>query len=114
MQSLLAGHPVWRRGILSTVKAVYMSILVMISGKGSCAQINPAFILRIFPLHKIKLRAALKYADETAGAVSAALLLKLSSGKWFGYAAIDYSIPVRIFRIILTMHSSRSSSFRLS
>jgi len=93
MQSRLADHPVWRRCILGVAMGIYMAVVVLITGKGSGAHINPAFTLGTLALRKITPALALGYIlSQTAGAVSAALLLKFALGKWFGHPSIHYGI----------------------
>lgn len=83
-----------RRALLGVGLGLVLVIIVYHPwGKQSGAHINPAVTLGFWQLGKIRLADAIWYVvAQLAGAIGAALLLKLLLGELYAHPAVDYTV----------------------
>ena len=93
MQSSFGGeeNAIWRRVPLGIVMGAYIALVIYLSGEKSGAHINPATTWTFFRLGKINFGDSIFYTlAQFAGAIAAALVLKLALGSWFAHEKIGY------------------------
>lgn len=91
IKSVFGKYAMLRRIPLGIIMGSYISAVILLTGKKSGAHINPSVTWTFFRLGKINFTNALFFTiAQFAGATVAAMLLKLTVGKWFGYPLINY------------------------
>jgi len=95
MQSAFGGesNALWRRVPLGIVMGVYIGAVVYLFGEKSGAHINPATTWAFFRLNKISFADSFFYTlAQFAGAIAAALALKITLGAWFAHPSVDFGV----------------------
>ena len=86
-------NAIWRRVPLGILMGAYVALVVRLFGEKSGAHVNPATTWAFYRLGKINFADACFYTlAQFAGAIAAALFLKLALGIWFAHPLIDYGI----------------------
>ncbi len=95
MQSSLGGeeNAIWRRVPLGLLMGAYIALVVRLFGEKSGAHINPATTCAFFRLGKINFSNSVLYTlAQFAGAITAALFLKIALGDWFAHPLINFGV----------------------
>jgi len=95
MKSAFGGeeNAIWRRVPLGLIMGAYIAATIYLFGEKSGAHINPATTWAFFRLDKINFTNAVFYTlAQFAGAIAAALVLKLALGSWFAHPLIDFGV----------------------
>jgi len=88
-----AENAIWRRVPLGILMGAYITLVVYLFGEKSGAHINPATTWAFFRFKKINFADSVFYTlAQFAGAVAAALVLKIALGEWFAHPLVNFGV----------------------
>ncbi len=89
----VAENAIWRRVPLGLIMGAYIAVVIYLFGEKSGAHINPATTWAFFRLGKINFADSVFYTlAQFAGAVAAALVLKIALGAWFAHSLVNFGV----------------------
>jgi len=86
-------NAIWRRVPLGLIMGAYIALVIYLFGEKSGAHINPATTWAFLRLGKINFTDTVFYTlAQFAGAVAAALFLKIALGEWFAHRSVNFGV----------------------